>query len=169
VNVPFQKWFYHTEAGKQFWQQVDAHSASQKDPKAYNALINGKRMLSFTDQPLEPITVNLIKQLQNRGIKVIALTHFNTGSLGGPLGLIPSLPVWRWNKLKEIDIDFSSSFPEQQELIFSQFTSKSGRHPIFYKGILLCLAPSLIQSIGNPKKLFFLMILAIGLNQYRKK
>jgi len=144
-NVPFQRWFLQTGEGKQFRQAVDDHVASKENPNEYNKLIHAKRMLAFTDQPLEPIIVDIIKKLQDRGVKVIALTKFNTGGMAK--GLIPSLPKLRFDKLKEVDIDFSSSFPEQ-EIVFDQLTSELGRHPVFYKGILLTDAFSKGEVLG---------------------
>ena len=110
------------------------HSQSKEDPIDYKKLIRGKRMLKFTDQPIEPEIVEIIKQLQARGVKVIALTHMMTGSLRRTL--IPSLPQWRWEKLHEVGIDFTPSF-DQEKIWLTNLTSKANRHPVYYKGILL--------------------------------
>ncbi|KKQ19323.1 MAG: hypothetical protein US32_C0011G0025 [candidate division TM6 bacterium GW2011_GWA2_36_9] len=132
ANVFLQHWFFDTDIGKQFVHETNEHIDSQENPKEYGKLIRSKRKLAFTDQPIESITVDLVKQLQNRGIKVIALTYYKTGGMG----LISSLPQWRYEKLKEIGIDFSRNLAPQN-VSLPQFTSKKGRHPVFYKGILL--------------------------------
>jgi FMN phosphatase YigB (HAD superfamily) len=83
---------------------------------------------------IEPIIIDIIHTLQSRGVTVIALTTTNTGSCF----TIPSLPIWRFNKLKEVGIDFSNvtisnmEFPE----LPSKSPDKSGQHPLFYNGIL---------------------------------
>ncbi len=134
VSVPFQRWFLETNEGKQFLKEIHDHVASKENPQEYDKQIRAKYMLKHTNQPLESIIGSMIKKLQDRGIKIIALTYYMTGGMAK--GIIPSLPQWRYNKLKEVGIDFSSSFPEQ-EIIFSHLTSDAGRHPVYYNGILL--------------------------------
>lgn len=83
---------------------------------------------------IEPYIADIIGQLQNRGVTVIALTTTNTGSCF----TIPSLPIWRFNKLKEVGIDFST--PGITNMEFPELPSKSpeesGKYPVFYNGIL---------------------------------
>ncbi len=83
---------------------------------------------------IEPVIVNIIRELQNHGITVLALTTTNTGSCFS----IPSLPIWRFNKLKEVGIDFSKARIPNME--FSELPTKStdddGKYPVFYNGIL---------------------------------
>ncbi|MFH0898372.1 MAG: DUF2608 domain-containing protein [bacterium] len=161
VNVPFQPWFLKTDAGKKFYAQLEKHSQSKKDPRDYEKHILGNRLLKFTNQPLESNIVEIIRKLQNRGIKVIALTHANTGSLGRTI--IPSLPKWRYEKLRDVGIDFSSSF-EQQEIPLTNLTSQANRHPLFYRGIVMTddfpkgevLAEFLDVTKLEPKKVIFI-------------
>lgn len=83
---------------------------------------------------IEPIIVDIINTLQSRSVTVIALTTTNTGSCF----TIPSLPIWRFNKLKKVGIDFSKAgisnmeFPE----LPAKSSEESGEYPIFYNGIL---------------------------------
>jgi Protein of unknown function (DUF2608) len=134
VNVPFQPWFHQTDVGQKFFAQLKKHSQSKEDPIDYEKLIRGKRMLKFTDQPIEAEIIKVIKQLQDRGVNVIALTHMSTGSLRRTL--IPSLPKWRWEKLHEVGIEFHPNFG-QEEIWLTNLTSQANRHPLYYKGILM--------------------------------
>jgi tetratricopeptide (TPR) repeat protein len=155
-----QPWFEKTEIGKNFIAHVKHHIQSQQNPADYEKLIRGKRMIQYTDPLIEPEIVLIIKHLQDRGVKVIALTHMMTGSLRRTL--IPSLPAWRYQKLKEVGIDFSQSFSDQ-EVWLTNLTSKFNRHPVLYHGILMTDDFSKGQVLGEfldimhltPKKIIF--------------
>lgn len=85
-----------------------------------------------TEKPLliEPAVIHIIKALQNRGIKVLALTAIMTGSDY----VIPSLPKWRFETLKKIGIDFTKSgFPN---MTFNELPEIQGEYPVLYKGII---------------------------------
>ena len=90
--------------------------------------------------PVESSTVSIVKDMQKRGIKVIALTASNTGEFGA----IENMQQWRVDNLKEVGLDFSNSFAGK-EIIFKDLPAQFGFHPVFYKGIL-CAA-------RNPKGL----------------
>jgi hypothetical protein len=81
--------------------------------------------------PVEQNTTTLVKELQARGIKVIALTSSNTGRFGS----IESMQQWRLNNLHQIGLDFSASFAEQ-EITFTNLPAEFGFPAIFYHGIL---------------------------------
>lgn len=103
---------------------------AKHDPSYYLSIM----LKEDTPLVIEPIIIDIIRALQNRGVTVIALTTTNTGSCF----TIPSLTVWRYDKLKEVGIDFSEikignmEFPE----LPSKSPDKSGQHPLFYNGIL---------------------------------
>lgn len=80
---------------------------------------------------IEPGIVETIRSLQDRGVKVMALTALKTGRSF----TIPSLPEWRFNKLKELGIDFSTAnFPD---MIFNELPKDDdGNYPVLYHGIL---------------------------------
>lgn len=81
---------------------------------------------------IEESTPSLIKRLQGQNIKTIALTSCQTGTLG----LIRSVENWRVEDLKSFDIDFSSSFPEYERLVFDELKSPSHPSPLFESGVL---------------------------------
>ena len=89
--------------------------------------------------PTEDDTVKLIKNMQNRNVKVIALTAAKTGVFG----VIDNLGEWRLKNLASIGLDFSSSF-NIQEIIFDKLKkSNFSGYPEYYKGILM--------AANNPK------------------
>lgn len=80
---------------------------------------------------VEPNIVQIISSLQDRGVKVLALTSL----MSGPDFTIPSLPEWRFNTLKKLELDFSKThFPDTT---FHELPAKKGQHPALYRGILL--------------------------------
>ncbi len=108
-----------------------------KGENYFNKLLSAVWEKTFF-KPVESNTVPIIKDLQNRGIKVIALTSSNTGKFG----VIENMQQWRLSNLHQVGLDFSASF-ELQETEFKNLPPQFGFHPIFYKGILC--------SAGNPK------------------
>ncbi len=76
--------------------------------------------------PVEAETVEIIHNLQERGVPVIALTHS---------GSAPEIRRWRAANLEEIGINFRSAFP-LKECEFNEFPQLFGSYPAFYNGIL---------------------------------
>jgi hypothetical protein len=129
-----QWWFYDTEEGHNFHCAVARHANTQLYPRAFHKNVTARFMNQSTDQPIESLVVELIKSLQERSIKVIALTKCDSGSLA--YDIIPSLPVWRYQKLRDVGIDFSSSFGNYK-IRFKRLVSEQGNNPVFYRGVLL--------------------------------
>jgi len=89
--------------------------------------------LARKNELVEPQVVNIIKELQSRSIKVIALTNAFTGSFGD----LPSLEDWRINELAKYDIHFKKSWPMLSDKTFAQLKSEDPmRFPAFKNGIL---------------------------------
>ena len=83
-------------------------------------------VLKEAERPLiEPMVINEIKKLQQRGITVIACTAMNTGKVGG----LQKLEEWRYEHLKSLG--FQGSFED----IIAEF-SLHKKKPVFYKGVL---------------------------------
>ncbi len=74
-----------------------------------------------------------IANLLYKGFQAIALT----GSITGKLGKITSMENWRYRVLRDLEIDFSSVFPQHDYIEFSDMPSFLGSIPVFYKGILM--------------------------------
>lgn len=88
--------------------------------------------------PVEQQATTIVKDLQTRGIKVVALTASNAGRFIG----IERMEKWRQSNLNQVGLDFSASF-NVKEIIFDSLKKMFGFYPVFYNGIL-CAA-------GNPK------------------
>lgn len=85
-----------------------------------------KRKIELVD----PRLATLIRNLQSAKIPTIALTAARPGKYGN----IPSMQEWRRKELKDVNIDFGSSFSYIKPFIFSEFTAKSP--PAFERGII---------------------------------
>ncbi len=81
---------------------------------------------------IENKMISVINTLNERKIKVLALT----GILTGKLGKIQSIEKWRYNTLKKLGFVFSSSFDKISDATFSSLPSCRGNYPVFYKGVL---------------------------------
>jgi hypothetical protein len=106
---------------------------------------------------VDPNAAKFIQDLQQRGIKTIALTRARTGKFG----VIDCCAEWRIKQLSNLNIDFSKSFSEVPPMVFSE-----GEHPALYKqGILFVgdaevskgeLLGAFFDRIGfHPKKVIF--------------
>ena len=103
-------------------------------------LTDEEKLLAFTmpllttaSDLIEEETPQLIEGLQKRGIKTIALTAAAGGEIDGI-----SIEDRRVSELSRVGIDFSSSFPEVSEIVFSGFnTPIFGRVPFFKNGVIL--------------------------------
>lgn len=82
---------------------------------------------SLVDEQFLP----LIKCLQDKKIRTIALT----AAPAGKLGAIESMADWRIDELKKMGFNFFSAFPEIQFLEFPKKADKEF-HPMFKSGIL---------------------------------
>lgn len=100
-----------------------------------------------------------IRELQNRHIKVIALTRMIPGA--GPCGKIPLMEDFRFQELKDKGIDFSDSLEEKR--IELDFEMKENLIPLFKEGILYARPYSKGEVLGNflkkitfsPQKIWF--------------
>jgi len=81
---------------------------------------------------IEDQAPKVITELQKQGIKTIALT----GALSGQLAEVKDMVKWRFDSLQNFGIDFSSSFPDFQEILFENFPESLRSFPKFYRGIL---------------------------------
>lgn len=78
---------------------------------------------------IENAAVNFINNLKKQGCNVIGLTAMDTGSWG----VIESMSVWRYDMLKSMGVNFTSTFPNR---VFSSLPQYRGNYPELYKGII---------------------------------
>ncbi len=90
-------------------------------------------LLTTASDLIEIETSQVIDELQNRGVKTIALTAAMGGEIEGV-----SIEDRRIKELNRVGIDFSRSFPDISEMIFSGFNAPiNGRGPFFKLGVIL--------------------------------
>lgn len=83
-------------------------------------------------QLVEPDILNIIQELQQYNVKIIALTGAKTGAVAN---IIPDVPSWRYNSLKNFGIDFSNTFPKKAQ--FKELKGDDvGNYPSFEYGIV---------------------------------
>jgi Protein of unknown function (DUF2608) len=112
--------------------------AALKQDHFENQVLDGQQrdhldsiMLNMAEQQLiEPQSPDLIKHLQSRGIRVIALTHMHTGEYF----TIPNMEEWRYNQLYRLGIDMSVHNPVN--ITLNNLPRGRTSHPVFHKGIL---------------------------------
>lgn len=78
---------------------------------------------------IEPHVVTMINDLKNKGCTVLGLTSMESGSFG----IIPSMPVWRADMLKDLGVVFTQRYPNQtyHHLNVYRYT-----YPVLFEGIL---------------------------------
>jgi len=130
---------------------------SKEKPTAYY-----RSIWKIREDPMliENDSAQIIRELQTRGVKVLACTALPAREDF----LINYLPEWRFEKLKVVDIDFSASNVADAELTHLQ-DSNGGYtyHPILYKGILCTgrlnkgvVIGQLLDTLGiKPTKIIF--------------
>ena len=122
---------------------------------------------------VENETPSLIRRLQERKIKTIALTACQTGKFG----LIPKIEEWRIEDLLSFGIDFSGSFQECDRIELDELKSKKNNTPLFEKGILFSkgfgkgevLKAFLDYVQFTPKEVIFIDDLAYNLDSVAKE
>ena len=100
-------------------------------------MTQAKRTLVDSEMPA------MIKQLQDRGIRTLALTACRTGTFG----VIPSMEEWRSKELLSFGISFERSFPGLPDHTFSSLASVKKHPPLYKKGILYVGG-----DVNDPKK-----------------
>ncbi len=114
--------------------------------------------LGTTFKPVEPEEVTAVKNLQDRGIKVIVLTASYTGKFGK----VKSMQELRFKNLYDSGFDFRKAF-DIQEVIFDKLAPRDGYYPMFYKGLILSSTSPKGAALGAfldaikwmPKKVIF--------------
>lgn len=90
-----------------------------------------------------------IQHLQKKGFKTLALTATLTSQLQEL-----ALKEERYNNLKQLGIDFNSSFSDLDELTFDMLEPNRKTYPSFYKGILFSNGENQINQKGPALKAF---------------
>ncbi|HUX80605.1 MAG TPA: DUF2608 domain-containing protein [Alphaproteobacteria bacterium] len=115
---------------------------------------------------VEEETPQIIKALEQQGIKVIALTS----SLAGHIkGYKDQVIVLRKDQLNKMNLDFSNSFKDFINVAtFSEFRKYAGGYPMFYDGILSANGESNISK-GEALNTLLDHISKVGKSSYHPK
>ncbi len=100
-------------------------------PRQRHFLIN-LIMASGPSMLIEEDVVAGIKELQERSVKVLAITS----SLTAKVPKTRDLKESRLHEMKRLGLDFDASFPELPPFIFFNQTPHFGYYPMYYKGVL---------------------------------
>lgn len=106
---------------------------------------------------IEPIIIDIINELKNKGCTVMALTSTPSGQYG----IIKNMEETRYNDFKKLGLIFSDLFPNT---IFKSLKKYKGDYPTLYKGIIFSNEQSKGEVLGefldyfkiNPKKIIFI-------------
>ncbi len=112
-------------------QRCELRSNFRKLPKEQRARIRSKAVLERNRMLVDARTPDLIRSLQKRSVKVMALT----ACLAGQYKLIPRLEDCRLQELNKFGFDFTKAFPTFGCHEFCQLAYKH-RHPLFKDGVL---------------------------------
>ncbi|WP_010304347.1 DUF2608 domain-containing protein [Candidatus Odyssella thessalonicensis] len=163
LQRPFKKQLEEIEAS------MEARVGKTEARKLYSIILSQRQV-----QPVDLQIVVTIKNLQQKGIKVLALTNAPVGSFGH----IRSMENWRQEELRSIGYDFEASWPNLSFKAFSSADLRGGlkeKHiksrlfatdnsPTFIKGILCtchmskraALQAFLTYAKLKPKKIIYL-------------
>lgn len=100
-------------------------------PLEQQDLLSNLALLSSLSQLIESTAPLFIKDLQEQGIRLIALTAVMTRPFGKDF-----LPKIRYEELQRNGIDFSYAFPDIHELSLRDLKSCNQSFPLFYSGVL---------------------------------
>ncbi len=109
-------------------ERIQAHDPTLTSQKVEElvSLILLQRQASLVD----PHSLEIIRTLQNRGIKVFVLTALRTGKLG----YIPKTEYWRLEELYNHGYDFRAAFPKINRLDFKEYRNRA-HPPVFIQGL----------------------------------
>lgn len=130
VLITTEDHFMHPYASDSFHKALkkvgEKYTPEEFEGKVSLILLLPRRVLIEEGSP------KLIRSLQERGVKVVALTSCPTGSFG----VIPKVEHWRIAHLASLGIDFSTSYPHIGTTLFTDLQTLKKSAPIFEKGIL---------------------------------
>lgn len=111
----------HSDQARAFLKQLIQNHPEFTDWDSLSAIL-----VRDAERPLiEPLVLQKIQILREKGVTVIALTSMNTGKVG----FYDRLEIWRYNHLKSLG--FVGDFNDH-EIVLSELKGQ----PVFFKGML---------------------------------
>lgn len=99
-------------------------------PISYQDLLSNHVLLAGPSQVIEADSATVLGDLQKQNVRLIALTAALTRSF--PEGNIPEL---RFAELSRHGFDFSTAFPECEDILFDGLPACHSSYPRYYKGV----------------------------------
>jgi hypothetical protein len=105
---------------------VTSEQKKELEDKLSLCFLQPKRFLVEKESP------KYIKELQNKGIKVIALTSCRTGSFG----VVPKVERWRIDHLLSLNINFDPAFSHVERCHLTEIAKEGISAPLYEQGVL---------------------------------
>ena len=105
------------------WKDIDPKEVSYLT----SIMLNASKMIL-----VDPSLPRLISKLESRGVKTMALTSTRTGKFG----IIDNVEDLKLKALKQLNLDFSKSFPQSRMVYFKGGARKEKDYSVFKNGVL---------------------------------
>jgi hypothetical protein len=133
--------YQHDKIFQKYRAELEQYLEERRKIDPFYGEIFESKIWQSSFELVEPKTLDIIKDLQARGIKIVALTSTQPGRFG----IVDRMDIERSRNLKSVGIDFSTSFKDQGVDLKGLKTYR-GNYPTYYKGII---CPAL--NAGNTK------------------
>lgn len=160
VLVVSKDHYIHPNAEKIYFKHVDRQKKKQITKEQKQKFYDTMRLTLTAPERVivEKETPVMIKQMQDRGIKVVALTALPTDIFG-----FLYTEKWRVHQLRDLGIDFSVAFPQWNIKMLDAFAHAKDKAPSYYDGIIFSknfskgevLRAFFAESGFYPKKVIF--------------
>lgn len=119
----------HKKILKKLQKEIEGRIGKKEAYKLYGTILKTRK-----DRPANKKLPHLIKSLQKKGVRVIALTSCGTNSFGA----IPAVDIWSINKLESMGYNLNQSWRGFKVEQFSSFQPPKHKNstPTFKRGIL---------------------------------
>lgn len=133
VLVVSKDHYIHPNAEKVYFKNVDRqkkkHVTKEQKQKFYDTM---RLTLTAPERVIvEKETPEMIKSMQNKGVKVVALTALPTDIFG-----FLYTERWRVAQLRDLGVDFSVAFPHWNVRSLEAFAHSGDKAPSYHNGII---------------------------------
>lgn len=174
VLVVSKDHYIHPNAEKIYFKHVDRQKKKQITKEQKQKFYDTMRLTLTAPERVivEKETPGMIKHMQNRGVKVVALTALPTDIFG-----FLYTERWRVQQLRDLGIDFSVAFPQWSIRMLDTFAHSRDKAPSYHDGIIFSknfskgevLRAFFAESNFYPKKVIFIDDLRENLESVEKE
>jgi hypothetical protein len=141
--------YQHDKIFQKYREELERYLAERRKIDPFYGEIFESKIWQSSFELVEPKALDIIKNLQARDIKIVALTSTQPGRFG----IVDRMDIERFRNLKSVGIDFSTSFKDQSVELTGLKTYR-GNYPTYYKGII-CPALNAGNTKGTALTAFF--------------